>query len=66
MLLALFIYWGWDTAANVNEETRGARTASGVATVASTMVLVSTYLVAAFATTAYRALVSSSTTRTTC
>ena len=37
VLLALFIYWGWDTAANVNEETRGARTTSGVATVASTI-----------------------------
>ena len=54
VLLALFIYWGWDTAANVNEETRGGRTASGVATVASTIVLVSTYLFAAFATTAYK------------
>lgn len=54
VLLALFIYWGWDTAANVNEETRGRRTTSGIATVASTIVLVSTYLVAAFATTAYR------------
>ena len=53
VLLALFIYWGWDTAANVNEETRG-RTAAGVATVMSTLVLVGTYLVVAFATTAYR------------
>lgn len=54
VLLALFIYWGWDTAANVNEETRGARTASGVATIASTIVLVLTYVIAAFATTAYK------------
>ncbi|MFB3738680.1 MAG: APC family permease [Candidatus Velamenicoccus archaeovorus] len=54
ILIALFIYWGWDTAANVNEETRGARTASGLATILSTLVLVGTYVVVAFATTAYR------------
>jgi amino acid transporter len=54
VLLALFIYWGWDTAANVNEETRGARRSAGVATIASTIVLVGTYVIAAFATTAYR------------
>jgi amino acid transporter len=53
ILLALFIYWGWDTAANVNEETRG-RTSAGVATVMSTLVLVGTYVVVSFATTAYR------------
>jgi amino acid transporter len=53
VLLALFIYWGWDSAANVNEETRGARTASGVATLLSTVILVGTYIVVAYATTAY-------------
>jgi amino acid transporter len=53
VLLALFIYWGWDSAANVNEETRGARTAAGVATLLSTVILVGTYIVVAFATTAY-------------
>jgi amino acid transporter len=54
VLLALFIYWGWDSAANVNEETRGARTATGVATLMSTVILVGTYVVVAFATTAYK------------
>jgi amino acid transporter len=54
VLLALFIYWGWDTAVNVNEETRNGRTAGGIATVASTLILVGTYVVVAFATTAYR------------
>jgi amino acid transporter len=53
VLLALFIYWGWDTAANVTEETRG-RTSAGIATVMSTIVLVGTYLVVAFATAAYK------------
>jgi amino acid transporter len=54
VLLALFIYWGWDTAANVNEETRDGRHSAGLATVLSTFVLVGTYIVAAFATTAYK------------
>ncbi len=53
ILLALFIYWGWDTAANVNEETRG-RTSAGIATLMSTLVLVGTYVLVAFATTAYK------------
>ncbi|MGZ5300146.1 MAG: APC family permease, partial [Actinomycetota bacterium] len=53
ILLALFIYWGWDTAANVSEETRG-RTSAGIATIVSTVVLVGTYIVVAFATTAYK------------
>jgi amino acid transporter len=53
ILVALFIYWGWDTAANVNEETRG-RTSAGVATIASTLVLVGTYIAVSFATTAYK------------
>jgi amino acid transporter len=54
VLLALFIYWGWDTAANVNEETRDGSRSAGLATVISTLVLVGTYVVAAFATTAYK------------
>ena len=53
VLLALFIYWGWDTAANVTEETRG-RSSSGIAAVAGTLVLVATYVLVAFATTAFR------------
>jgi amino acid transporter len=53
ILLALFIYWGWDTAANVNEETRG-RTSAGIATLMSTLVLVGTYIVVSYAATAYK------------
>jgi amino acid transporter len=52
VLLALFIYWGWDTAANVNEETRNGRRSAGTAVIASTLVLLATYLVVAFASTA--------------
>jgi amino acid transporter len=53
VLVTLFIYWGWDTAANVNEETRRGSHTAGTATLLATLVLVGTYLFAAFATTAY-------------
>jgi amino acid transporter len=52
VLLALFIYWGWDTAANVNEETRDGSRSAGIAVIASTLVLLGTYVVVAFASTA--------------
>ncbi len=52
VLLALFIYWGWDTAANVNEETRDGSRSAGIAVLASTLVLLATYVVVAFASTA--------------
>jgi amino acid transporter len=54
VLLAIFIYWGWDTAANVNEETRNGRFASSISAVISTVILMGTYLVVTFATTAYK------------
>jgi amino acid transporter len=53
VLLAIFIYWGWDTSANVTEET-GGRTQAGLATLLSTIILVGTYVVAAYATTAFK------------
>ncbi len=54
VLVTLFIYWGWDTAANVNEETRDSTRAPGIATIASTIVLLGTYLIVTFAATAFR------------
>ena len=39
MLLAVFIYWGWDTTATVNEETEDSSEAPGRATVISTLIL---------------------------
>ncbi len=53
VLAAVFIYWGWDTAANLNEETEDASSAPGLATVYSTFVLVVLYVFAAFAVSAY-------------
>jgi amino acid transporter len=43
MLVALFIYWGWDTAVSVNEETRDRGRAPGIAAILSTVVLLVTY-----------------------
>ncbi|PZS04379.1 MAG: hypothetical protein DLM70_07865, partial [Chloroflexi bacterium] len=53
VLAAVFIYWGWDTAANVNEETENASTTPGLATVYSTFGLLVIYVFAAFAVSAY-------------
>ena len=52
MLLAVFIYWGFDTAASVNEETRTRRT-PGRAVVISTFVLLAIYVVVTTATQAF-------------
>ena len=53
MLLAVFIYWGWDTTATVNEETEDPGEAPGKATVISTLILLGIYIVVAFAAQAY-------------
>ncbi|HEX4790472.1 MAG TPA: APC family permease [Actinospica sp.] len=43
LLTALFIYWGWDTAVSVNEETRDRSKTPGRAAVLSTVLLLVTY-----------------------
>ena len=43
--MALFIYWGWDTAVTVNEECEDANTTPGKAGVISTVILLFTYVV---------------------
>ena len=53
MLLAVFIYWGWDTTATVNEETEDSSEAPGKATVISTLILLGIYVVVAVAAQAY-------------
>jgi amino acid transporter len=53
MLLAVFIYWGWDTTATVNEETEDPGEAPGRATVVSTLILLGIYIVVAVAAQAY-------------
>lgn len=49
VLAAVFIYWGWDSAVSVNEETRNERHTPGVAAVASTLILLAVYTLAATA-----------------
>ena len=53
MLLAVFIYWGWDTTATVNEETEDPGEAPGKATVVSTLILLGIYVIVAFAAQAF-------------
>ena len=54
LLIAVFLYWGWDTAVSVNEESKDAKRTPGVAALLSTVVLVLTYVVVAVAAQAVR------------
>jgi amino acid transporter len=51
--LMLFIYWGWDTAVSVNEETADSQTVPGRAAVISTVILLATYALVIMATQSY-------------
>jgi amino acid transporter len=53
ILLAIFIYWGWDTAVSINEETADRNRTPGRAAVISTVVLLATYAVVTVAAQAY-------------
>jgi amino acid transporter len=53
MLLAVFIYWGWESAVNLNEETEGDVDKPGLAGVISTTLLLLTYVGVAFAIVAW-------------
>ena len=49
----LFIYWGWDTALNLNEESKDAETIPGKAGVYSTFILLGIYALVIFATESF-------------
>ena len=49
IILMLFIYWGWDTAVAVNEETKDPAKTPGRAAVLSTLILLVTYFIVIFA-----------------
>ena len=51
--LMLFIYWGWDTAVSVNEETKDSHRIPGRAAVLSTVILLATYALVVVATQSY-------------
>src|SRR5687767_8578416 len=49
LLLGVFAYWGWESAVNLTEETRDSTLTSGRAAIASTVVLLVTYVAVAIA-----------------
>ncbi len=51
--LMLFIYWGWDTAVSVNEETKERDKIPGRAAVTSTLILLATYALVVMSTQSY-------------
>jgi amino acid transporter len=54
LLLGVFIYWGWESAVNLNEETEGDVSKPGLAGLISTMILLVTYVGVATAILAWR------------
>ncbi len=53
LILMVFIYWGWDTALSVNEETKDPAKTPGRAAILSTLILLVTYAVVIFAAQAF-------------
>ena len=53
LLLMIFIYWGWDTAVSVNEETKDRNRNPGLAAISSTVILLATYFLVTFAAQSY-------------
>jgi amino acid transporter len=51
--LMLFVYWGWDTAVSVNEETKERDKIPGRAAVTSTFILLAIYAIVIIATQSY-------------
>jgi len=56
LLIAVFVYWGWDTAVSVNEETKDKDKTPGRAAVLATLVLLATYLLVATGAQAFAGL----------
>jgi len=48
IILMVFIYWGWDTAVAVNEETKDRNRTPGLAAIFSTVILLVTYALVIF------------------
>ncbi len=56
LLIGVFIYWGWESAVNLTEETRDSRRAPGLAAIVSTLVLLVTYVIVTTAVVSYAGL----------
>jgi amino acid transporter len=53
LVLAVFAYWGWDTAVSVNEECEDANRTPGIAAVMSVFILLAIYLITSYGTQAF-------------
>src|SRR3954454_2146574 len=53
VLLAIFIYWGWDTAVSINEESDPPDRTPGRAAILSTLLLLAIYAIVSIATVAF-------------
>jgi amino acid transporter len=53
IILMVFIYWGWDTAVAVNEETKDKTRTPGLAAIFSTIILLVTYALVIFSMEAF-------------
>ena len=53
VILMVFIYWGWDTAVSVNEETKDRNRTPGRAAILSTLILLVTYALVIFSIQAF-------------
>jgi amino acid transporter len=53
ILVAVFIYWGWDSTVTVNEESADPNHGPGLAAIVATLVLVGTYVIVSIAAQAY-------------
>jgi amino acid transporter len=56
LLLAIFLYWGWDSGVSVNEETEHSNEAPGRAALVSNVVLIGIYVLVTVAAEAYGGL----------
>jgi amino acid transporter len=53
LLTAIFIYWGWDTAVSINEETKDPAKTPGRAAIISTVLLLAIYTIVSFSAVAF-------------
>ncbi len=53
VLTGVFIYWGWESAVNLNEETSDSASAPGLAAVFSTVILLGTYVITTIAVVSF-------------
>jgi amino acid transporter len=58
IILMVFIYWGWDTAVAVNEETKDKTRTPGLAAIFSTFILLITYALVIFSMQAFAGIKS--------